>query len=52
MAVNQKAIGCKIDLDLLNLINDFCVKTKTKKNALINKAVRLYIEKEQKNIEN
>lgn len=41
--VTQKAIGFKIDLDLVPLLEDFCTRNGLKKNTAINKAVRLMV---------
>ena len=44
MAVNQKAIGCKLEITVLQKLEDFCAKHNLKKNAVINLAIEYYIE--------
>lgn len=43
MAVNQKAIGCKIDNSLLTSLNAYCKENNLKRNAIINEAIAKYI---------
>ena len=44
MAVNQKAIGCKLEIRVLEKLDDYCRKNNCKKNAVINLAVEYYID--------
>ena len=44
MAVNQKAIGCKLEIRVLEKLDDYCRKQNCKKNAVINLAVEYYID--------
>ena len=43
MAVNQKAIGCKLEIRVLEKLEDYCAKHNLKKNAVINLAIEYYI---------
>lgn len=45
MAVNQKAIGCKLEIRVLQKLEDYCAKhNNLKKNAVINLAIEYYID--------
>lgn len=44
MAVNQKAIGCKLEIRVLEKLEDYCTKQNLKKNAVINLAIEYYID--------
>ena len=44
MAVNQKAIGCKLDKEILDKLEQFCSKRNLKKNNVINLAIEYYID--------
>lgn len=44
MAVNQKAIGCKLEVRVLDKLERYCAKNNYKKNAVINLAVEYYID--------
>jgi len=44
MAVNQKAIGCKLEIRVLDKLDEYCRKRNCKKNAVINLAVEYYID--------
>lgn len=44
MAVNQKAIGCKLEIRVLEKLDDYCRKRNCKKNAVINLAVEYFID--------
>lgn len=44
MAVNQKAIGCKLEIRVLEKLEDYCAKHKLKKNAVINLAIEYCID--------
>lgn len=44
MAVNQKAIGCKLEIRVLEKLDEYCSKHNCKKNAVINLAVEYYID--------
>lgn len=44
MAVNQKAIGCKLEIRVLEKLEDYCAKHNLKKNAVINLAIEYYID--------
>lgn len=44
MAVNQKAIGCKLEIRVLEKLDEYCRKHSCKKNAVINLAVEYYID--------
>ena len=44
MSVNQKAIGCKLEITVLQKLEDFCEKHNLKKNAVINLAIEYYID--------
>lgn len=44
MSTTQKAIGCKINIDILNLLERYCNLSKEKKNKVINLAVKEYVE--------
>lgn len=44
MAVNQKAIGCKLEIGVLEKLEDYCAKNKIKKNTVINLAIEYYID--------
>lgn len=44
MAVNQKAIGCKLEIRVLEELEDYCAKNNLKKNAVINLAIEYYID--------
>ena len=44
MAVNQKAIGCKLEIRVLEKLEDYCAKHNLKKNAVVNLAIEYYID--------
>lgn len=44
MAVNQKAIGCKLEIRVLQKLEVFCKKHNLKKNTVINLAIEYYID--------
>ena len=44
MAVNQKAIGCKLDKEILDKLEQYCIKHNLKKNAVINLAIEYCID--------
>ena len=44
MSVNQKAIGCKIEIRVLQKLEDYCDKHNLKKNTVINLAIEYYID--------
>ena len=44
MAVNQKAIGCKLEIRVLQKLEDYCAKHNLKKNAVINLAIEYCID--------
>ena len=44
MAVNQKAIGCKLEIRVLEKLEDYCAKHNLKKNAVINLAIEYCID--------
>ena len=44
MAVNQKAIGCKHEIRVLDKLEQYCAKKNKKKNAVINLAVEYFID--------
>lgn len=44
MAVKQKAIGCKLEIRVLQKLKDYCAKNNLKKNAVINLAIEYYID--------
>lgn len=44
MAINQKAIGCKLEIRVLDKLDDYCRKRNCKKNAIINLAVEYFID--------
>lgn len=44
MAVRQKAIGCKLDIEILDKLEQFCSKQNLKKNNVINLAIEYYID--------
>ena len=44
MAVNQKAIGCKLEIRVIEKLEDYCAKKKKKKNAVINLAIEYCID--------
>ena len=44
MAVNQKAIGFKIENRVLEKLEDYCAKHSKKKNAVINLAIEYCID--------
>lgn len=44
MAVNQKAIGCKLEIRVLEKLENYCAKHNLKKNAVINLAIEYYID--------
>ena len=44
MAVNQKAIGCKLDIEILDKLEQYCASKNLKKNNVINLAVEYYID--------
>lgn len=44
MAVNQKAIGCKLEIRVLEKLEDYCAKHNLKKNAVINLAIEYAID--------
>ena len=44
MAVNQKAIGCKLEIRVLQKLEDYCEKHNLKKNAVINLAIEYCID--------
>lgn len=44
MAVNQKAIGCKLEIRVLEKLEDYCAKHNLKKNAVINQAIEYCID--------
>ena len=44
MSVNQKAIGCKLEIRVLEKLEDYCTKHNLKKNAVINLAIEYYIK--------
>lgn len=44
MAVNQKAIGCKLDINILEKLEHYCEVNNLKKNSVINNAIEYYID--------
>lgn len=44
MAVRQKAIGCKLDIEILDKLEQFCARQNLKKNNVINLAIEYYID--------
>lgn len=44
MAVNQKAIGCKLEIRVLEKLENYCAKHNLKKNAVINLAIEYCID--------
>lgn len=44
MSITQKAIGCKINIDILTLLERYCNVSKEKKNKVINDAVKEFVE--------
>ena len=44
MAVNQKAIGCKLEIRVLDKLEQYCAKQSLKKNSVINLAIEYYID--------
>lgn len=44
MAVNQKAIGCKLEIRVLDKLDNYCRKRNCKKNTVINLAVEYFID--------
>ena len=44
MSLNQKAIGCKLEITVLQKLEDFCAKHNLKKNAVINLAIEYFID--------
>lgn len=44
MAVNQKAIGCKLEVRVLDKLEKYCAKRGLKKNSIINLAVEYYVD--------
>lgn len=44
MAVNQKAIGCKLDIKILDKLEQYCARKNLKKNNVINLAVEYFID--------
>ena len=44
MAVNQKAIGCKLEIRVLEKLDDYCRKRNCKNNAVRNIAVEYFID--------
>lgn len=44
MAVNQKAIGCKLEIRVLEKLDEYCRKRNCKKNTVINLAVEYFID--------
>ena len=44
MAVRQKAIGCKLEIRVLEKIEDYCAKHDLKKHAVINLAIEYDID--------
>lgn len=44
MAVNQKAIGCKLDISILSKLEHYCEVNNLKKNNVINNAIEYYID--------
>lgn len=44
MAVRQKAIGCKLEIRVLEKLEQYCAKHQLKKNSIINLAVEYYVD--------
>ena len=44
MAVKQKAIGCKLEIRVLEKLEDYCARHNLKKNAVINLSIEYYID--------
>lgn len=44
MAVRQKAIGCKLDIEILDKLEQYCSQQNLKKNNVINLAIEYYID--------
>lgn len=43
MALTQKPISARINIDTLDQLESFCMEHQVKKNAVINKAIQYYI---------